>query len=223
MSALADQDKKAAWKPPYRDSKLTRLLQDTIGGNSRTIMVACISPSNSNIEESVNTLRYAASARNIKNKAIRNVAKVISPEEVAKLQHENHLLKKQVQELQCSLHKQAVRALPTAPEFLTDEERERELQQRVEDLQRSLELLTDSEERLLRTVRMRKDNQGSTLSLQTLPRVSWFELWPRFVLFHLLAAMLLLCVGPTPNIVQEILSHSSWSVTRGFRWTNGGQ
>lgn len=44
---------------PYRDSKLTRILQDSLGGNSNTIMIACVSPASSNYEESLNTLKYA--------------------------------------------------------------------------------------------------------------------------------------------------------------------
>jgi kinesin family protein 4/21/27 len=57
---------------PYRDSKLTRLLQDSLGGNSRTTMVACVSPADVNLEESLNTLRYAARARAIKNTPVVN-------------------------------------------------------------------------------------------------------------------------------------------------------
>ncbi|CAJ0572132.1 unnamed protein product, partial [Mesorhabditis spiculigera] len=53
---------------PYRDSKLTRLLQDSLGGNSKTVMVACIGPASYNFEESLGTLRYANRAKNIKNK-----------------------------------------------------------------------------------------------------------------------------------------------------------
>ena len=52
---------------PYRDSKLTRLLQDSLGGNSRTVMVACISPADANLDETLNTLKYANRARNIMN------------------------------------------------------------------------------------------------------------------------------------------------------------
>eukprot|EP00210_Caulerpa_lentillifera_P007067 g6760.t1 len=57
---------------PYRDSKLTRLLQDSLGGNSRTVMIACVSPADINMEETINTLRYANQARNIKNKPVVN-------------------------------------------------------------------------------------------------------------------------------------------------------
>uniref|UniRef100_A0A8D8RDN3 Kinesin-like protein n=1 Tax=Cacopsylla melanoneura TaxID=428564 RepID=A0A8D8RDN3_9HEMI len=52
---------------PYRDSKLTRLLQDSLGGNSKTLMIANIGPASYNYEESLTTLRYANRAKNIKN------------------------------------------------------------------------------------------------------------------------------------------------------------
>lgn len=105
VSALAEQRPKYKRKPPYRDSKLTRLLQDSLGGNSRTIMVACVSPADFNIDETINTLRYATSARNIKNAATRNVVKNLSPEEAAKLQRENQLLLAQVKEMQQMMQK----------------------------------------------------------------------------------------------------------------------
>ncbi|XP_072748059.1 chromosome-associated kinesin KIF4 [Anoplolepis gracilipes] len=56
----------------YRDSKLTRLLQDSLGGNSMTLMVACVSPADYNLDETLSTLRYADRARKIKNKPIVN-------------------------------------------------------------------------------------------------------------------------------------------------------
>ena len=52
---------------PYRDSKLTRLLQDSLGGNAKTIMVANVGPASYNYDESMTTLRYANRAKNIKN------------------------------------------------------------------------------------------------------------------------------------------------------------
>ena len=57
---------------PYRNSKLTRMLQSSLGGNSCTLMIACVSPADSNFEESWNTLRYASRARNIKNTPVVN-------------------------------------------------------------------------------------------------------------------------------------------------------
>ncbi|XP_044738914.1 chromosome-associated kinesin KIF4-like [Chrysoperla carnea] len=56
----------------YRDSKLTRLLQDSLGGNSITLMIACVSPAAYNLDETLSTLRYADRARKIKNKPIIN-------------------------------------------------------------------------------------------------------------------------------------------------------
>ena len=54
---------------PYRNSKLTRLLQDSLGGNSKTLMFANIGPANYNYDETLSTLRYANRAKNIKNHA----------------------------------------------------------------------------------------------------------------------------------------------------------
>uniref|UniRef100_A0A671TT99 Kinesin family member 4 n=1 Tax=Sparus aurata TaxID=8175 RepID=A0A671TT99_SPAAU len=93
ISALGDESKKNTFVP-YRDSKLTRLLQDSLGGNSHTLMIACISPADSNMEETINTLRYADRARKIKNKPIVN----LDPRAA-----EMNRLKQQVQELQVML------------------------------------------------------------------------------------------------------------------------
>ncbi|XP_025922097.1 chromosome-associated kinesin KIF4A isoform X5 [Apteryx rowi] len=93
ISALGDENKKGGFVP-YRDSKLTRLLQDSLGGNSHTLMIACVSPADSNLEETLNTLRYADRARKIKNKPIVN----LDPQ-AAELHH----LKQQVQQLQVLL------------------------------------------------------------------------------------------------------------------------
>ncbi|XP_062827399.1 kinesin-like protein KIF17 isoform X2 [Anolis carolinensis] len=65
ISALADGRSKHV---PYRDSKLTRVLQDSLGGNTKTLMIACLSPADNNYDESLSTLRYAHRAKNIKNK-----------------------------------------------------------------------------------------------------------------------------------------------------------
>lgn len=65
ISALVDGKSKHI---PYRDSKLTRLLQDSLGGNTKTLMIACLSPADNNYDETLSTLRYANRAKNIKNK-----------------------------------------------------------------------------------------------------------------------------------------------------------
>ncbi|XP_024084016.1 kinesin-like protein KIF21A isoform X2 [Cimex lectularius] len=93
ISALGDPSKRAL-HVPYRDSKLTRLLQDSLGGNSRTLMIACISPSDRDFMETLNTLIYANRARNIQNKVVINQDK--SSRTIS-------LLKKQIQELELEL------------------------------------------------------------------------------------------------------------------------
>ena len=74
IAALTDVKKVEAGKAfiPYRNSKLTRILQDSLGGNSRTTMIACVSPVESNYEETLSTIKYASRARNIKNKPVVN-------------------------------------------------------------------------------------------------------------------------------------------------------
>ncbi|XP_030281096.1 kinesin-like protein KIF21A isoform X2 [Sparus aurata] len=92
ISALGDRGKRAS-HVPYRDSKLTRLLQDSLGGNSQTVMIACISPSDRDFMETLNTLKYANRARNIKNRVMVNQDKASQQisalrTEIARLQME---------------------------------------------------------------------------------------------------------------------------------------
>uniref|UniRef100_A0A671Q6T8 Kinesin-like protein kif7 n=1 Tax=Sinocyclocheilus anshuiensis TaxID=1608454 RepID=A0A671Q6T8_9TELE len=71
IGALGDP-KRRGTHIPYRDSKITRILKDSLGGNAKTLMIACISPSSSDFDESLNTLNYAKRARNIQNRATVN-------------------------------------------------------------------------------------------------------------------------------------------------------
>lgn len=74
ISKLADQtnSKRNDKFVPYRDSVLTWLLKDNLGGNSKTVMVATISPAEDNFEETLSTLRYADRAKRIVNHAVVN-------------------------------------------------------------------------------------------------------------------------------------------------------
>ena len=58
--------------PPYRDSALTRILQNALGGNSKTVMICALSPASINYEETLSTLRYADRSKKIKNKGVIN-------------------------------------------------------------------------------------------------------------------------------------------------------
>jgi hypothetical protein len=108
ISALSD-DKRRLEKTgggggvhvPYRDSKLTRLLQDSLGGNAKTLMIACVSPATVNFEETLNTLKYANRAKNIKNRPIVNQQtqedKQHADDEIARMKEEIALLQSQLQ------------------------------------------------------------------------------------------------------------------------------
>ncbi|KAH0628225.1 hypothetical protein JD844_009103 [Phrynosoma platyrhinos] len=71
ISALGDPRRKSA-HIPYRDAKITRILKDSLGGNAKTVMITCISPSSSDFDESLNSIKYANRAKNIRNKPIVN-------------------------------------------------------------------------------------------------------------------------------------------------------
>ena len=71
ISALTDEKKANAFVP-YRDSKLTRLLEDSLGGNCKTTMMVMVSPSADAYGESLSSLKFANRAKNIKNTAIIN-------------------------------------------------------------------------------------------------------------------------------------------------------
>uniref|UniRef100_A0A131YVY1 Kinesin family member 4/21/27 n=1 Tax=Rhipicephalus appendiculatus TaxID=34631 RepID=A0A131YVY1_RHIAP len=95
ISALGDVSRKVL-HVPYRDSKLTRLLQDSLGGNSRTLMIACVSPCDRDFMETLNTLKYANRAKNIKNRITVNQDK--SSQTIAALRMEIQELKLELME-----------------------------------------------------------------------------------------------------------------------------
>jgi kinesin family protein 18/19 len=74
INALCDARKRN--HVPYRNSKLTRLLKFSLGGNCKTVMIVCVSPSSAHFDETQNTLRYANRAKNIQTKVTRNVYNV---------------------------------------------------------------------------------------------------------------------------------------------------
>ncbi|GAB1211448.1 hypothetical protein ATERTT37_000563 [Aspergillus terreus] len=74
INALCDPRKRN--HVPYRNSKLTRLLKFSLGGNCKTVMIVCVSPSSQHFDETQNTLRYANRAKNIQTKVTRNVFNV---------------------------------------------------------------------------------------------------------------------------------------------------
>ncbi|XP_049858411.1 kinesin-like protein KIF12 [Schistocerca gregaria] len=111
IASLSDSRKKAG-HIPYRDSKLTKLLADSLAGSGVTLMIACISPARSNVTETLNTLRYAARAKKIRTQPIvvmdpREALILSLKREVASLQEEN-------EHLQHALHLHAAAAAASA-------------------------------------------------------------------------------------------------------------
>nr|XP_031541751.1 kinesin-like protein KIF19 [Vicugna pacos] len=94
----------------YRDSKLTRLLKDSLGGNSRTVMIAHISPASSAFEESRNTLTYAGRAKNIKTRVKQNLLNVSY--HIAQYTSIIADLRGEIQRLKCKIDEQGGRGQP---------------------------------------------------------------------------------------------------------------
>lgn len=118
---------------PYRDSKLTRLLQQSLGGNSRMVMIACISPAEPNAEESINTLRYAERTRNIKNSAVRNVVTGgLSAGEAAELRKENQQLKLELAQIRDGSLPSGTSSIRTLPALASAQAVDAENEERIE-------------------------------------------------------------------------------------------
>ena len=103
INCLADKaiGKNKNMLPPYRDSALTRILQNALGGNSKTVMICALSPATINYEETLSTLRYADRAKKIQNKAVINESE--HDKMVRLLKEENVGLKKMIEDLQKKL------------------------------------------------------------------------------------------------------------------------
>ena len=87
---------------PYRDSKLTRMLKDSLGGNCKTVMIANVSPANSQFEETINSLKYANRAKNIKTKVLAN-KKMVSIH-IAEYKNIINDLRQEIDQLKSKLH-----------------------------------------------------------------------------------------------------------------------
>ena len=118
IMSLADTKSKKPKHVPYRDSKLTFLLQDSLGGNANAVMIANISPSTKNINETLSTLRFARGAKRVKNKAVANhdcVGNISSLKaEIALLKQELKTLKDKVRRFHALLLAFLMRSLFTS-------------------------------------------------------------------------------------------------------------
>eukprot|EP00049_Salpingoeca_infusionum_P002774 m.59749 g.59749 ORF g.59749 m.59749 type:complete len:1161 (+) comp11781_c0_seq1:362-3844(+) len=160
ISALAEtsahKKSKKAMHIPYRDSILTWLLKESLGGNSKTIMVAALSPASANYEETLSTLRYANQAKKIVNKAVVNEDATATL--VRKLNEEITLLRSQLAE---ASHAPAPvgAAAPTAQTVCVGDEELSlsEVATRLQESEGIMQQLTTSwEEKLQQTVMLQK-------------------------------------------------------------------
>ncbi|CDW79443.1 kinesin motor domain containing protein [Stylonychia lemnae] len=136
ISVLADKAMGKGGKlvVPYRDSALTRMLQNALGGNSKTIMICALSPANINYEETMSTLRYADRAKKIQNKAIVNE----SPQDklIRELKEENERLKAELAKGGGGGHSGSA---------LMDEEAKQKLQEMEEQMRANQEAMKEME------------------------------------------------------------------------------
>jgi len=114
---------------PYRDSKLTKLLMDSLGGNSKTVMIANIGPADYNIEETLTTLRYADRAKNIKN-----VPKVNEDPKDAMIKK----YKEELEKLKEALAKASGGIEVSVNQFVSDDAINMNSRKRIEEIQNQL-------------------------------------------------------------------------------------
>jgi len=156
---------------PYRDSKLTRILQESIGGNSRTSLIINCSPSNSNLQETISTLRFGTRAKKIKNKAhINNEPSGLElMKQIENLKKYNEDQESRNRELMMELElwkSGAKKAEVSEEDRLKDEQRDKKLQESekmISSLNERVMMLTDL---LSRAPSLQEGSNGNPAPLQ---------------------------------------------------------
>jgi len=160
INCLADKaiGKNKNMLPPYRDSALTRILQNALGGNSKTVMICALSPASINYEETLSTLRYADRAKKIQNKAVINESE--HDKMVRLLKEENQSLKKMLESLQKKLGGQGgVMLEADKKEFLELKEQYEANQKMMGDMQKTFE------EKLEEARKKENESIGTTVNI----------------------------------------------------------
>ena len=154
---------------PYRESKLTRLLQESLGGNSATIMIASISPADYNYQETVSTLKYANRAKSIENAVTRNED---SSERMIRD------LQQQIEALKAQLAASASGAVPGAVESTGDSEltqqqiaMNEELQKKLKEMEESQLSAWEEKERLSKQLELERQQNVNTVMSQMMQDV----------------------------------------------------
>ncbi|KAF0718339.1 Aste57867_1758 [Aphanomyces stellatus] len=149
INMLADRSKKG--HVPYRDSKLTRLLQESLGGNSLTVMIAAVSPADYNFDESLGTLQYANRAKSIKNATRKNEVRteiLVLYVEIMVTQDVNEKMIRELREEIERLRQMVQGTTQQAPQ--ANPEALREMDEMIANLERAKQQSWEEKERLAR-------------------------------------------------------------------------
>ena len=182
INALGDKAKKGFFVP-YRDSKLTRMLKDSLGGNCKTVMIANVSPASSQFEETINTLKYANRAKNIKTKVLAN-KKIVSIH-IAEYKNIINDLRQEIDQLKSKLHDNYK---PSGIEEIIEERKNRNLSEcpcfcrRAEDEEQmkkiQAEIFENFQERIqLRRALMELEEQNALNILEIRRKQTEISIW----------------------------------------------
>ncbi|KAJ3035425.1 hypothetical protein HDV00_003979 [Rhizophlyctis rosea] len=197
ISILGDEKRNQPGTPssaerwaPYRDSKLTRLLQDSLGGNAKTLMIACISPLEDDMEESLNTLKYANRARNIQNKPVMNSVDLTATR-LADMQQKIDLLEAEAEDRRNQeteeqetkgMNLQALHEMDNDQwmQFIVDEVRSRTLKatDAVKDLESVRKEKSELEERVMELEQLLAESRSTVTDLESRLEIAEGELRP---------------------------------------------
>ncbi|OWF37465.1 Kinesin-like protein KLP6 [Mizuhopecten yessoensis] len=155
IAALAEKSSGKNCRVPYRDSVLTKLLKNALGGNSKTIMIAALSPADVNFDETLSTLRYADRAKQIKTTA--SVNESPTDKLIRELQEENEKLKLMIESGNYEMIKQ-----DDDDDDLTDEEKKKEKEDRESEYASMLEKNKHEMEEMKKTFEERLAERGDS-------------------------------------------------------------
>ncbi|CAG9327589.1 unnamed protein product [Blepharisma stoltei] len=176
INALGDKSKKGFFVP-YRDSKLTRMLKDSLGGNCKTVMISNISPASSQFEESANTLKYASRAKNIKYKVQAN--KKLVALHITEYKNIISDLRSEIESLKTQLHHSPMPSQPPS----SDGEIKctcRRLEEDIEMKKLQAEIFENFQERIqLRRALLELEEQNSLNALEIKRRQAEVLIWKK--------------------------------------------
>jgi len=166
INMLSDKTKVSSSFIPYRDSKLTRLLKDSLGGNTKTVMIACVSPGDNAYEETVNTLKYAERAKRIQKHISKNIREVAV--HVAQYKDIINSLKSEIELLKSQLLSHGSLPPTLLPNLLTAPLKPCE-QQEIEKIDSEINKFKEQRENI---VGKKEDNVPKTEKEQNLDKIS---------------------------------------------------